>query len=72
MAPAVPMDHHEKMRMRTAASRAIQVYPGPVGQLISRELLMWEEFGFRLGGGSLVRQLVEDVLTRPKPKQVAA
>ena len=46
----VPMDHHEKMRLRAAAFRVTRLYPGPVGELLSRELLTWEEFGYRLGG----------------------
>ena len=26
----VPMDHHEKMRLRAAAFRVTRLYPGPV------------------------------------------
>ena len=65
-APA-PMDHHEKMRLRTAAFRATKLYPGPLGELVSRELLTWEEFGYRLGRGtnSLVLRLVEHVEKQP-------
>ena len=48
----VPMDHHEKARLRAAAFRVTRLYPGPVGELLSRELLTWEEFGYRLGGGT--------------------
>jgi hypothetical protein len=50
------------MRMRAAAFRATRVYPGPVGELISRELLAWEEFGYRLGGNRLVGELMDHVL----------
>jgi hypothetical protein len=32
------MNHHERMRLRAAALRAMQVYPGPVGELLSREV----------------------------------
>ena len=55
----VPMDHHEKMRLRAAAFRVTRLYPGPVGEMLSRELLTWEEFGYRLGGGQLVMRLVD-------------
>jgi hypothetical protein len=65
------MDHHEKMRLRAAAFRATRLYPGPVGELLSRELLTWEEFGYRLGGGQLVMRLVDDVLEAPIPQQGA-
>jgi hypothetical protein len=61
----VPMDHHEKMRLRAAAFRATRLYPGPVGELVSRELLTWEEFGYRLGGSALVMRLVDQVLQSP-------
>jgi len=57
------MGHHETMRMRAAAIRATRLYPGPVGELLSRELLTWEEFGYRLGGHSLITQLVDQLLT---------
>ncbi len=68
----VPMDHHEKMRLRAAAFRATRLHPGPVGELVSRELLAWEEFGYRLGGGQLVMRLVDHVLATPLAKDDAA
>ena len=61
----VPLDPHEKMRLRAAAFRVTRLYPGPVGELLSRELLTWEEFGYRLGGGQLVMRLVDHVLNAP-------
>jgi hypothetical protein len=33
--------------------------------LLSRELLTWEEFGYRLGGSQLVMRLVDHVLKAP-------
>ncbi|AEA27609.1 hypothetical protein GCM10023403_01810 [Pseudonocardia benzenivorans] len=60
-----PMDHHEKMRLRAAAFRATRLYPGPVGELISKEILTWEEFGYRLGGTQLIMRLVDHVLQSP-------
>ena len=68
----VPMDFHEKMRLRAAAHRATRLYPGPVGELVSRELLTWEEFGYRLGGGQLIMRLVDHVLTTPLTQTDAA
>jgi hypothetical protein len=67
----VPMDHHEKMRLRAAAFRATRLYPGPVGELVSRELLTWEEFGYRLGGSALVMRLVDQVLQSPMEGRAA-
>lgn len=68
----VSMDHHEKMRLRAAAFRATRLYPGPVGEVLSRELLTWEEFGYRLGGSQLVMRLVDHVLTSPMVQVDAA
>ena len=62
------MDHHEKARLRAASFRATRLYPGPVGELLSRELLAWEEFGYRLGGSQLIMRLVDHVLTAPLPQ----
>lgn len=70
MDPA-PMDHHEKIRLRAAAFRATRLYPGPVGELLSRELLTWEDFGYRLGGEQLVMRLVDHVLEAPIPQGAA-
>ncbi|WP_255426062.1 hypothetical protein [Pseudonocardia sp. C8] len=72
MSAPAPMEHHEKMRMRAAAFRATRLYPGPVGELVSRELLTWEEFGYRLGGNRLVMELVDHVLkAQPSPEQTS-
>ncbi len=68
----VPMDHPEKMRLRAAAFRVTRLYPGPAGEVLSRELLTWEEFGYRLGGGALVMRLVDHILTTPIAQGEAA
>ena len=44
------VDHRYRTRLRVAVFHARLVYPGPVGELIARELLSWDEFGHRLGG----------------------
>lgn len=67
----VRMDHHEKMRIRAAAFRATRVYPGPVGELISRELLVWEDFGYRLSGSGLILQLVDHIMKTELPTATA-
>lgn len=60
-----PMGHPEKMRIRAAAFRVTRLYPGPVGELLRRELLTWEEFGYRLGGERLIMRLVDHALSAP-------
>lgn len=61
------MDAEQKTRLRAAAFRATRLYPGPVGELLSKELLTWEEFGYRLGHGghSLILRLVDHILKAP-------
>lgn len=64
-AAPVRMDSDERMRVRMAALKATRVFPGVVGQFISRELLTWEEFGMKLSGDSLTLKLIEAVLSSP-------
>ena len=43
------MESHEKLRIRTAAYRAQRLYPGGIGEIVSRELMVYHELGLRLG-----------------------
>lgn len=70
--PPVPMSHHEKSRLRAAAFHAKKVYPGPVGELISGELLSWEDFGYVLSGPGMIRRLVDHVLAQKAPEVPAS
>ena len=65
MVSPVPMDAHEKMRLRAAANRAHRVLPPGVGALVSRELYSWEEFGYRLGKESLIFRAIDEILKAP-------
>jgi hypothetical protein len=49
-------------RLDSAARRALVAYPGPVGELVSRELTAYLSFGHRFDGGSLIAGLVDQVL----------
>lgn len=60
--PPPRLEPHERGRLRAAAYRATQVYPGPVGQLISRELSAVDEWGYRFVRGSLLAELVDHVM----------
>lgn len=66
-APPVRMDSDERMKLRAAAFRATRVFPGPVGELVSKDLLAFEEFGYRLGAHGLVRRLVAAVMNAELP-----
>jgi hypothetical protein len=60
--PPPKFEQHERMRIRAAAFQAARLYPGPVGEMLSRELFTWDEFGYRLGGAALVMRLVDHIL----------
>lgn len=59
----------ERMRIRSAAHRAKLLYPGPVGELLFRELLVFEEFGYRFAGSALAARLCDHLLRTPLPAQ---
>ena len=70
-APAA-MDQRERKRVRNAAFRASRVYPGPVGELLHRELMSWVEFGYRLGDRRMIMRLVKAIEDAAEPAPKAA
>lgn len=69
MRPQPPPDYRlieRKAQARTAADRALVLYPGPVGELLSRELNAWADFAYRFAEDApLIDQLI-DFLLDPK------
>lgn len=59
---AEAMTFAEKQRVRTAAFLALRLYPVAVGTVLRRELLAWEEFGYRLGPASVVSELIDHLI----------
>ncbi|WP_214370844.1 hypothetical protein [Pseudonocardia sp. H11422] len=59
------------VRIRVAAARALQVYPGPVGQLVARELYAYLELGWLLPHDGLAERIIRDVLDSPAPGRPA-
>ena len=54
-------------RIRNAARHAPKAYPGPVGELLARELDAWADLSFLwcdAATGRRMRAIVEDVLAR--------
>jgi hypothetical protein len=70
--PPARMDHDEKSRLRAAALSVTRLYPGPAGELLKREILTWEELGYRLSCGGPVMRLVEDVEAKEAARVAAA
>jgi len=55
----------ERSRARGAANKAKRLYPGPPGEVLAREILTWEEMGWRLGPG-LVAKLINHIYEQPE------
>lgn len=58
-------DFLDRSKLTTAAYRARKAFPGPVGDLVARELTEWSEFGWRLGGESRIAQLAAAIMAIP-------
>lgn len=52
----------EQGRYRAAAVHARRVIPGPLGELVHRELQAYAEFGHRFGDDALIQRLAAAVL----------
>jgi len=55
----------DRDRLHEAAERALSLYPGPVGQLVHREIQAYLDFGHRFAQASLITRLIEDILGAP-------
>jgi hypothetical protein len=66
------MELDELKRLRAAAFWAKRIYPGPVGELLSRELRSWEEFGYQLGPQGMILGIVDAVLKARDQQSQAA
>lgn len=53
------LDRH---RVEEAARRALTLYPGPVGQLVHREIHAYLDFGHRFALASLTTRVIEHIL----------
>lgn len=60
----------DRDRVDEAARRALTLYPGPVGQLVHREIQAYLDFGHRFALASLTTRVIEDILgASTDPKQ---
>lgn len=62
---AATMALHDKARLRAAARHALAIYPGPVGELLARELNAYADFGRGLAGDALIPRLAAEILATP-------
>lgn len=63
------LERHEMSRYRAAAHHARHVLPGPLGELVSRELAAFADFGYRFTQDGLVPRVAAEVLTMPRAPQ---
>jgi hypothetical protein len=63
---AVRLGMQEYVRIREAALHARRAYPGPLGELVQRELTAYAEFGHRFAADALMPRLVAEILA-PEP-----
>jgi hypothetical protein len=54
-------------RLRAAARRVVHLHPGPVGELLARELCVYADFGHRFGPDGVLDRLAADVLGADAP-----
>lgn len=64
--PPARLEWAETQRCRNAANTARRRYPGPVGELLARELDAFADFGFRVSQGALMQRLVAELLAPPQ------
>jgi hypothetical protein len=63
--PVTAEDLSQIVLVRRAALRSIRLYPGVVGDLLSRELFAYADLGSMGGHGGLMERLVTHVLDEP-------
>jgi len=54
---ATELEQQERGRYRTAALHGRRIYPGPLGELVYRELTAYADFGYRFTDDGLIPQL---------------
>jgi hypothetical protein len=63
---------HERSQARAAALHARRLHPGPVGEVLQRELTAYADFGYRFDTDRLVPRLAAEVLATPLPASLEA
>lgn len=64
-------DHHWIGRYRQAATKALALYPGALGQLAEREILAAVNFRYLPDARGLIARLVADIENTPLPPRAA-
>jgi hypothetical protein len=65
--PPQVMTQHQKVKMRTAAFKVHRLFPSNIAKLLELELQTWQEFGYLLGSGSVIKGAVDEIMNMPVP-----
>ena len=65
---ATTLPLHERSRMRAAALHARRLYPGPLGELVYRELTAYADFGYQFAADALIPRLAAEILAKVVPE----
>jgi hypothetical protein len=64
---ATALPPHDRSRVRAAALHARRLYPGPLGELVHRELTAYADFGYQFSGDALIPRLAAEILAKVVP-----
>jgi hypothetical protein len=54
--------------MRAAGLHARRLYPGPLGELVFRELTAYADFGYQFAADALIPRLAAEILAKVVPE----
>ena len=66
---APPLLQHERSpTCRAAGLHARRLYPGPLGELVFRELTAYADFGYQFAADALIPRLAAEILAKVVPE----
>jgi hypothetical protein len=66
--PPAYLEQHEQARLKAAAARARNLFPGPVGEFIYRELTGWGSCGMRFDQDGVTSRAIAAIMNAPLPE----
>ena len=65
---APPLLQRERSQIRAAGLHARRLYPGPLGELVFRELTAYADFGYQFAADALIPRLAAEILAKVVPE----
>ena len=66
------MSHADRDRIKAAACDALELWPGPIGEIVCSTLYPWAEWGWKLDADGLVWRTVREIEAVRKQRRVTA